>query len=200
MQEAIRTAREERTRADKEAARKREVAADLSRRQREAHREADGQRRTANQCREELGEVIGGGSVDETVPVPHEALESLRTAYRTAVATYEKIAVGAGLLAEVDRLGKAESEARAAVEGVDPEARDRAAQLLRTPDGSDASARAEATARAERGAGALDDQVTAAAGREGEAEAGFRGVPAAGALTGALREATRYSSWRAVDR
>ena len=60
--------------------------------------------------------MIGGGSVDETVPVPQEALESLRTAYRTAVATYEKIAVGAGLLAEVDRLGKVESEARAAVE------------------------------------------------------------------------------------
>ena len=173
LQEAIRTAREERTRADKEAAGKREVAADLSRRQREAHREADGQRRTANQCREELGEVIGGGSVDETVPVPHEALESLRTAYRTAVATYEKIAVGAGLLGEVDRLGKAESEARAAVEGVDPEARDRASQLLRTPDGSDASARAEATARAERGADALDDQVTAAAGREGELKQAF---------------------------
>ena len=73
-QEIIRTAREDRTRADKEAARRREVAADLSRQQREAHREADSQRRTANRCREELGEVIGGGSVDETIPVPEEAL------------------------------------------------------------------------------------------------------------------------------
>lgn len=172
-QEIIRTAREERTRADKEAARKREVAVDLSGQQREAHREADSQRRTANQCREELGEVIGGGSVDETVPVPTEVLESLRTTYRTAVAAYEKVAVGASLLAEVDRWGKAESEARTAVESTDPGVRDRASQLLRTPDGSDASARAEATARTARRSAALDDRVTAAAGREGELKRAF---------------------------
>jgi len=171
--EIIRTAKEDRTRAETEAARKREVAVDLSRQQREAHRQADGQRRTANKCREELGEVIGGGSVDDTVPVPEEALESLRTAYRTAVAAYERVAVGADLLAEVDRLGKAESEARAAVEGVDPEMRDGASELLQTPDGSDASARAEATARTARRAGVLEDQVIAAAGREGELKRAF---------------------------
>lgn len=172
-QETIRTAKEERARADSEAARKREVAKDLSAQRREAHREADSQRRTANQCRGELGDVIGGGSVDETIPVPHEALESLRTNYRTAVTAYEKVAVGAGLLVDADRLGKAESEARAAVETVDPGIRDRAAQLLRTPDGSDVSARAEATARTERRADALDEQVTAAAGREGELKQAF---------------------------
>ena len=48
---------------------------------------------------------------------------------------YEKIEVGAGLRGEVDRLEKAESEARAALEGVDPDVRDRASLLLRTPDG-----------------------------------------------------------------
>ena len=172
-QEIIRTAREDRTLADKEAARKREVAADLSSRQREAHREADSQRRTANQCREELREVIGGGSVDETIPVPEEALESLRAAYRTAVAAYEKVAVGTDLLAEVDRLSKVESETRAAVEKIDSEVRDRASELLRMPDGSDASARAEATARTARRADALDGRVTDAAGREGELKRAF---------------------------
>jgi hypothetical protein len=172
-QEVVRTAREDRTRADKEAARKREVAADLGGQQREAYREADSQRRTANQCREELGDVIGGGSVDETEPVPDEALESLRAAYRTAVATYEKVAVGMDMLSEVDRLGKVESEGRAAVEGIDHEVRARASELLRTPDGGDASARAEATARTGRHADALDGQVTAAAGREGEMKRAF---------------------------
>lgn len=172
-QDIIRTAREDRTRADKEVARMREVATDLSSQQREVHREVDSQRRTANQCREELGEVIGGGSVDEMAPVPEEALESLRAAYRTAVTAYERVAVGTDLLAEADRLGKAESEARAAVEGTDPGVRDRASDLLRTPDGSDVSARAEVTARTARRADALDSQVTAAAGWEGELKRAF---------------------------
>ena len=172
-QEIVRAAREDRTRANKESAHKREVAVDLSSQRREAHREADSQRRTANQCREELGEVIGGGSVDETVPVPQEALESLRAVYRTAMAAYDRVAVGTNLLAEVDRLGKAESGARAAVEGIDPGVRGQASKLLRTPDGSDASARAEGTDRTARRADVLDGQVTAAAGREGELKRAF---------------------------
>jgi len=172
-QEIIRTSREERIHAEQEAARKRDLAADLRGQQREALREADDCRRTAGACRGEIGDVVGGGSVDEAMPLPQEALESLRAAYRSAAVAYERVEVGVGLRAEVDRLERAESEARAALESIDHDVRDRAAGLLLTPDGSDMSARAEAAARSQRLVAALEERVTAAAERAGELKQAF---------------------------
>jgi len=97
----------------------------------------------------------------------------LRTAYRIAAAAYEKVEVGADLRADVDRLSTAESQARAAADGIPRQTRDRAAELLMTPDGSDAPARAEATARSKRQVEDLETWVSAAAERVGELKQAF---------------------------
>lgn len=168
LQEIIRGSKGDYTRAEQEAALQYELADKLRTEQSEAHRAADDQRRTAGQCRSEIGDVIDGGSVDEDTPVPDESLETLRAAYRTATAAYEKVEVGADLRAEVNRLGKAESDARVAMEKLDRKVRDRAEELLMLPDGSDASARAEAVARYKRQAANVEEQVKSAAGLVGK--------------------------------
>jgi hypothetical protein len=154
--EIIRTSRSEHGRAEQEEKRNRELAGRLRGQQTEDRRAADDQRRTASQCRAEIGDVIGGGSVGEDVPVPGESLEVLRTSYRTAAAAYERTEVGNDLRVEVDRLSRAESEARAAVEKISQEVRNHAEELLLTPDGSDISARTEAAARCQRRADSFD--------------------------------------------
>jgi hypothetical protein len=175
-QEVIRRAKDDKDRADQEAARKRAKAAELSRQQREAHREADSHRRIVSSCQEEFAGVVGGGSVDETLPVPDEAIESLRAAYRTAAAAYEQAEVGEDLRVEVDRLSRDESEARVAVEDLDREVRERASGLLLTPQGSDAAARAEATDRTQRRVNALESRVTVAAEDAARLETVYRGI------------------------
>ena len=172
-QEFIRTWRIKHGRAEQEAKRNRDLAGQLRGQQAEAWRTADDHRRTATQCRAEIGDVVGGGSVGEDVPVPGESLEVLRTSYRTAAAAYEKVEVGNDLRVEADRLSKAESEARAAVEKINRQARDQAEELLLTPDGSDTSARAEAAARCQRRAASLEKDVTAAAEEAGKLEQAF---------------------------
>jgi hypothetical protein len=176
--ETIRAANQDKGRADEDAERKGMRADELGRQQREAYRTADGQRRTASDRREELAHVIGGGSVDDSVPVPDEALESLRAAYRTAVSAYEKVEVSADACAEVERRSSIESQTRATAESLDIQIRERASELLLTPEGSDSSARTEATARVERDAKALEAQVTAAAGDEGRLKQAFESYQA----------------------
>ncbi len=177
-QETVHTAKEDKSRVDQEAARKGARIGELERQQREAYREADSQRRTASDRREELAHVIGGGSVDDSVTVPDEALESLRAAYRTAVGAYERVEVSADLRAEVERGSSVESQARAAVESLNREVRERASGLLLIPEGSDSSARAEATARTQRHAEVLESAVTAAAGEEGSLKQAFESYQA----------------------
>jgi hypothetical protein len=175
-QEAIRKGKDDKGRADQEAAHIRAEAAELGRQQREAHREADSHRRTASSCQEEFAGVVGGGSVDERFPVPHEAVESLRAAYRTAAAAYEQADTGEELRAEVDRLSRDESDARAAVEDLDREVRECASGLLLTPQGNDSAARAEAMDRTQRQVRALESQVTAAAEDAARLETLYRGI------------------------
>jgi hypothetical protein len=166
-QEEIRSARNDVAQAEKGATRACERAGELRRLQSEFQREADGHRRTADACREQLGAVPGGGSVDETMPVPHEPIQVLRAAYESLVLAYERADVGTDLRAELSRVDSAESTAREAVERIERPAREQAAALLRIPDGTDAAARAAATARTGRLAEALEAQVTRAAGEEG---------------------------------
>lgn len=177
-QEIIRTAEDDKGRAEQETLRKGARIDELETEQREAYRAADSQRRTASDRRGELAHVIGGGSVDDSVPVPDEALESLRSAYQTAVGAYEKVEVSADLRAEVERRSTVESQARAVVESLDRDARERASGLLLTPEGSDSSARAEATARTQRRAEALESAVTTAAGEEGSLRQAFESYQA----------------------
>lgn len=179
-QETIRRAREDKQRADEEASRKGTRVTDLDWQQREAFREADSQRRTASDRREELAHVIGGGSVDRTEQVPDETLESLRSAYRTAEDAYGKVEVSADLRAEVRRKETVESQARAIVEDLDVEVQDRASALLLTPEGSDSSARAEATARTQRREAALRELVDEAAAEEGRLRGAFDSYEAQG--------------------
>jgi hypothetical protein len=167
-QETIRSARGDVTRAEDDARREHSRARELRRQQGEAHREADDQRRIAADCRDQLGVVTGGGSVDEAMPVPEEAVVSLRASYRAAKAAYEKVEVGADLRAELSRVDNAEAAARAAVENIAFETREQASALLDTPDGTDTAARAAATARTQRFAEALEGQVTDAASEEGK--------------------------------
>jgi DNA repair exonuclease SbcCD ATPase subunit len=167
-QDTIRSARGDVTRAEEDARRAHSRAKEFRRQQSEAHREADDRRRIAVDCRQQLGAVTGGGSVDEAVPVPEEPLESLRAAYQAAEAAYQKVEVGADLRAELSRVDKAEAAARAVVEGISGEMREQASALLNTPDGTGAAARAAAAARARRLAEALEGQVTDAAGQEGK--------------------------------
>jgi hypothetical protein len=167
-QEEIRSARTDVTQAEQGATRAQERAGELRRRQSEFQREADGHRRTADGCREQLGVVPGGGSVDETMPVPDEPVQVLRAAYESLVLAYERADVGTDLRAELSRVDSAESAAREAVEHVERPVREQAAALLRTPDGTDVAARAAATARTRRLGEALETQVTRAAGEEGE--------------------------------
>jgi len=178
LKETVHAAEEDKKRADGEAARKGTRAGELEREQREAYREADSQRRTASDRRDELRHIVGGGSVDEGVSVPSESLEALRAAYRTAVDAYEKVEVSANLRAEVERKSTVESQARAAKEELSPEARDRAAALLLMPEGSDASARAEATARGQREVNALEDRVNSASVNVGELKQAFQAYEA----------------------
>jgi hypothetical protein len=167
-QEEIRIARTDVTQAEKDAMRARDRAGELRRRQSEFLREADGHRRTADACREQLGAVPGGGSVDEAMPVPDEPIQVLRAAYESLVLAYERADVGTDLRAELSRVDSAESKAREAVEHIERPVREQAEALLRMPDGTDAAARAAATARTRRLAEALEAQVTRAAGEEGE--------------------------------
>jgi hypothetical protein len=177
-QEVISAAKQDMARLDQEAARKDARIGELEQQQREAYREADSQRRTASDRRGELAHVIGGGSADDSDLVPEEALESLRSAYHVAAGAYERVEVSTDLRAEVERRSSAESQARAGVESLDRQVRERASGLLLTPEGSDSSARAEATARTRRRAVALEGEVTTAAGEEGRLKQAFESFQA----------------------
>ncbi|MBK1788179.1 hypothetical protein [Prauserella cavernicola] len=133
-------------------------AARLRERAAEHQRTADGHRRTASTARAELAEVPGGGSVSEEDTAPAEPVDALRRTFASAAEAYAKVEVGSDLRAELEQAESAESAARAALENLPEAVRAMAGELLETPDGSDASARAAAQARAARTVSALEDE------------------------------------------
>lgn len=167
-QEVIRASREVITSTESEATRAHERAEALRHQQAEARRKADDNRRVATGCRDQLRGIPGGGSVDEAMPVPDESTESLRSTYWALELAYAKVEVGADLRSELSGRDHTEAEALAAVKRIDQSVLDRAAALLRTPDGGDAAARAAATERTRRLAADLESQVTRSAGEEGK--------------------------------
>jgi hypothetical protein len=148
--------------ADAEAASTR--AARLREEVAEFQRTADGHRRTVSGARAELAEVPGGGAVSEDDPIPKEPIDALRQAFAAASDSYAKVEVGSDLRAELDQAENAESTARAALEALDPRVREQAAQLLETPDGSDAATRSAAHARAGRTVAAMENEQAEAIG------------------------------------
>ncbi|MGC7101175.1 hypothetical protein ACPZ19_41420 [Amycolatopsis lurida] len=124
----------------------------------EEQRTADGHRRTASGARSELAEVPGAGSVSEADETPAEPVDALRRAFASAAEAYAKVEVGSDLRAELEQAESAEANAHAAIEALPDPVRARATELLETPDGSDASARSAAQARAGRAVAALEEE------------------------------------------
>ncbi|MFF9769630.1 hypothetical protein ACF1GT_24060 [Streptomyces sp. NPDC014636] len=149
-------------------------AADEDRRA--AQRAADDARRTARALRAERSEIAGA---PDDVPVEEPdaskaSLPALREAYRAASQLYEKVGVGADLRAEQARAESDESAARAELDRLSNKVRNRAEQLLESPDGSDGPSRQAAAARAEELVQLLETRMSTASeqlGRlRGEAE------------------------------
>ncbi|MFI6026971.1 hypothetical protein [Amycolatopsis magusensis] len=167
-------AREIVERAEAQAKESGAKAAKLREQAGEEQRTADGHRRTASGARSELAEVPGAGSVSETDPAPAEPVDALRRTFASAAEAYAKVEVGSDLRAELEQAESAEANAHAAVEALEAPVRARAAELLETPDGSDASARAAAQARAGRAVAALEEEraevIAEAATRKAELE------------------------------
>ncbi|GAB2914771.1 hypothetical protein [Streptomyces heilongjiangensis] len=149
-------------------------AADEDRRA--TQRAADDARRTARALRAERAEIAGA---PDDVPeadsdTPRQPLAALREAYRAASQVYEKVGVGADLRAEQARAESDESAARAELDRLSNKVRNRAEQLLQSPDGSDGPSRQAASARAEELVQLLETRMSTASeqlGRlRGEAE------------------------------
>lgn len=149
-------------------------AADEDRRA--TQRGADDARRTARALRAERAEIAGApDDVPETdSDAPKQPLAALREAYRAASQVYEKVGVGADLRAEQARAESDESAAIAELDRLTNKVRNRAEQLLQSPDGSDGPSRQAAAARAEELVQLLETRVSTASeqlGRlRGEAE------------------------------
>ncbi|MBP5874385.1 hypothetical protein QBA57_34255 [Streptomyces scabiei] len=135
-------------------------AADENRRA--TQRAADDARRTARALRAERAEIAGApDDVPETDPdAPRHPLAALREAYRAASQVYEKVGVGADLRAEQARAESDESSAIAELGRLTNKVRNRAEQLLQSPDGSDAPSRQAAVARAEELVQLLESRVS----------------------------------------
>ncbi|MEH0629809.1 hypothetical protein [Streptomyces stelliscabiei] len=135
-------------------------AADEDRRA--TQRAADDARRTARALRAERAEIAGApDDVSESDPdAPRHPLAALREAYRAASQVYEKVGVGADLRAEQARAESDESSAIAELGRLTNKVRNRAEQLLQSPDGSDAPSRQAAVARAEELVQLLESRVS----------------------------------------
>ncbi|WP_318307357.1 hypothetical protein [Amycolatopsis solani] len=170
-------------RADLQASDAAGKAARLREQAGEEQRTADGHRRTATTARAELAEVPGAADAADG-PVPAEPVDALRRTYLSASESYAKVEVGSDLRAELEQAESAEAAAGSAVESLDAAVRARAAELLETPDGSDASARAAALARARRVVDGCEDERTEAIGLVSTRRAELDSLPAQPGATG----------------
>ncbi|MFF0144310.1 hypothetical protein ATK36_0188 [Amycolatopsis sulphurea] len=143
----------------------------------EEQRTADGHRRTATTARAELAEVPGAAELSEDADTPTEPVDALRRTFAAASEAYAKVEVGSDLRAELEQAESADAAASSALEALDEQVRQRAAELLETPDGSDASARAAALARARRVVDALEDERTEVIGQVSTRRAELDALP-----------------------
>ncbi|MFJ1764604.1 hypothetical protein ACIOD2_30070 [Amycolatopsis sp. NPDC088138] len=181
--EDVERATEVAERADLQASDAAGKAARLREQAGEEQRTADGHRRTATTARAELAEVPGAAEAGDG-PVPAEPVDALRRTYLSASESYAKVEVGSDLRAELEQAESAEAAAGSAVESLDEAVRATAAELLETPDGSDASARAAALARARRVVDGLEDERTEAIGLVSTRRAELDGLPLQNGVNG----------------
>ncbi|MFI9100524.1 hypothetical protein ACIGXA_08345 [Streptomyces fildesensis] len=119
-------------------------------------RRADEHRRTIRIVNDVRAKLPGSEDVRRSDPVPELSTALLRSMYEQAAARYLRVQVGSDLLEE---LGRADERAATAKRGyleLPEEVRDRAAALLKSPEGSDEAARATALESADRAAQAAD--------------------------------------------
>ncbi|GAA4841548.1 hypothetical protein [Kitasatospora terrestris] len=151
---------------------------------RAAQRAADDARRTARTLRAERAELSGVDTVEPggfPTDAPTSSLPALREAYRAAAQLYEKVGVGADLRAEQARAEGEEAAAATELDRLSNKVRNRAEELLASPDGADGPARQAAASRAEELVATIEARSASASeqlGRlRGEAE---RSAPAGG--------------------
>ncbi|MFH7598525.1 hypothetical protein WDV06_26045 [Streptomyces racemochromogenes] len=169
-----------RVREYQEAAGKAEdEAAELQKLVTDHQRRADEHRRTVRIVNEERAKLPGSEVVRRSDPVPELSTALLRSTYDQAAARYLRVQVGSDLLEERERADERAAKAKRAYFELSEELRDRAAVLLKSPEGSEEAARVtaleiavhaaeEAEAGARKAAVAESrraDELTAAKGR-----------------------------------
>ncbi|MFI7154859.1 hypothetical protein [Micromonospora chalcea] len=110
-------------------------------------RHADGQSDVAVRARRELAQVPGGGDVSPDAPVPAEPVEVLRARFIAASDAYTRGEVGAELRVRLDQAEREQARARSRFEELTPAVRQRALELLDTPEGADFGSRSAARRR-----------------------------------------------------
>ncbi|MFE7284088.1 hypothetical protein ACFU90_06700 [Streptomyces noursei] len=154
----------ERMRERQEAAGKAEdEAAELQKLVTEHQRRADEHRRTVRIVNDERAKLPGSEDVRRSDPVPELSTALLRSTYDQAAARYLRVQVGSDLLEECERANERASKAKRAYFGLSKELRDRAAVLLKSPEGSDEAARATALESAVHAAKEADTRARKAA-------------------------------------
>jgi hypothetical protein len=176
LRETVRQAREAASFHDNAEKEHREAAERLRKAAMDVRRERDDHRRNAHANRDELSRIPGLGTVDESVPVPVEPVQTLRDAYESARAAYEQAEIGYDLREKLRGLEERERQAGAELAKIEPRIRTLAENLLATPDGTDAVSRATATERASRTVQALDAQHTEQAKRVGQLQTEYDGL------------------------
>ncbi|MET9433925.1 hypothetical protein [Streptomyces sp. NPDC006551] len=135
----------ERMRERQEAAGKAEdEATELQKLVTDHQRRADEHRRTVRIVNDERAKLPGSEDVRRSDPVPELSTALLRSAYEQAAARYLRVQVGSDLLEERERANERAAKAKGAYFGLSEGIRDKAAVLLKSPEGSDEAARATA--------------------------------------------------------
>ncbi|MCQ8190132.1 hypothetical protein [Streptomyces rugosispiralis] len=158
------SAAKERMRERQEAAGKAEdEATELQKLVIDHQRRADEHQRTVRIVNDERAKLPGSEDVRRSDPVPELSTALLRSTYDQAAARYLRVQVGSDLLEERERANERASKAKRGYFALPEKLRDRAAALLKSPEGSDEAARATALESAVHAAQAADARARKAA-------------------------------------
>jgi hypothetical protein len=150
----------------------------------EHYRAADACRGIADRVTTEVADVPGGDATHDDETVPDEPLEVLRRDFRTAMDAYARIEAGGSVRVDLDLAEREAAEALAAEELLPDNVRERAVQLLTTPDAADVSTRAAALETTTRLSASLDQRRTEAISMVATRKADLTQIPASPAALG----------------
>src|SRR6266545_998814 len=150
----------------------------------EHYRAADAYRGTADRVTAEVADVPGGDAGHDDEPVPDKPLEVLRRDFRTAMDAYTRIEAGGSLRVDLDQAERDAAGALAAEELLPDNVRERAVQLLMTPDAADISTRAAALETTTRLSASLDQRRTEAISTVATRKAEHKQIPVSPATLG----------------